>query len=1022
MTVDYPPKKSSASQDKKRFEAEEEIYNTIINSLKDGQWADAFTLLKEKDGNSDLVKTDFYKNIYDYIYETEFEIENNHELIGFGQVILPYLLKKISADTSNFEYIKSIIDEDKISEAILDSLDFSENDSCGMASYYWQVCEAAFNTKDSRAGEFVSETLAKWDQNIIKTGDYKSNKILKLEEKLEAEERQEELINNNNDDFDIEWNSDMFDLEFGSWEKRDLLRKLMEFKDEKIVDNLIEFIEKDENGALFVRKVCDIINNIKPERAINKLLDLLKSDNGSIRRDASAMLFRLEFGRLGISREGVEYLENIIFDLGQEHNNENYHVERLTADGEIGIFKPKEIKGGDEEEYELIKYIEIGDLSGIPSKDEREKEKIKLKRNVLNLVYDTLFIGKPGETELEKQKRLRYLEDLKRNYYKIAGDKIFTETGVRLNNLSFKEQGWFMIYFNEVGKGKMAELQKFVQKYGEEGIKTFLAMEHGEDKGKIILELGSHPKAKQIFRQFDSLLYKGKAHTKEIIEELKELHPDLDIDENKILASMISRGKDLLVEAYQYQQNNQPEKIEKILQDLKQESAYQNILREKFKSVAEMLGQDEVDLNQYNEANFMALKGLDNLKNKAIFLRALDVLGKLKPIPEIFWKVDRNLKEYSERYGFDVEEFLRDFASVGEQKIILEFGPGSGKSKEERAKSEIGGKYSDFAMSDNLYYSMADTVEDLIDWDKIEQQAGKLNESDRKLIADYIYKVIVIQEGDTASDSFKYDVEVIKSVTDDPNSLKDIFANLGHKLQKADIVPTDYQTTDDSGELIYPRKINIQEQAQQIQRTIDLLKQDFKNYLRPDFENHDVYESINVHPAGVAVGDFDDIHKFKPEQLDVTLAVRSTVYKEGEDYQQFLQGLFNALKKDGIAVDDSVRDNFGRNYRLADLMKFREMIENKKRTGEIDSNININIITGPGVKGEDHNQEQVPLVLILSKNENYKKMIEDKLMAGYSIKGLDDLVYDDEYLKILDQSGSVLSHVKKERGHVTIEA
>ncbi len=65
-------------------------------------------------------------------------------------------------------------------------------------------------------------------------------------------------------------------------------------------------------------------------------MPLLKDKNPDVKWAAGRALHRLEFGRIGISSEGVQYLERM-YDLG-EYNNPNFHVSRLTADGDVGIF------------------------------------------------------------------------------------------------------------------------------------------------------------------------------------------------------------------------------------------------------------------------------------------------------------------------------------------------------------------------------------------------------------------------------------------------------------------------------------------------------------------------------------------------------------------------------------------------------------------------------------------------------------------------------------------------------------
>jgi len=251
-----------------------------------------------------------------------------------------------------------------------------------------------------------------------------------------------------------------------------VLKELKEAKGEKAENTkvLVDFWDKNRN-PIFGNGVADALSEQDTGLAVSELLKLIREEKND-KTPLAAILYRLEFGKVGISEEGVKYLERM-YDLG-EYNNPDYHVSRLTADGEVGVFN---------EDQELIKYFHLGDLSS-PEKQVQAK--------VLDFVYETLFIGQKDETEAETNKRLQYLEEFKKNYYNIANDDLFAKTGVKLNNLSFKEQGWFVIYFNEADDQEKDRLKQFVAEHGEEGIKTFLALEASEENGHKILSIGEN--------------------------------------------------------------------------------------------------------------------------------------------------------------------------------------------------------------------------------------------------------------------------------------------------------------------------------------------------------------------------------------------------------------------------------------------------------------------------------------------------------------------------------------------------
>ena len=218
------------------------------------------------------------------------------------------------------------------------------------------------------------------------------------------------------------------------------------------VELIVDFWDKDRN-PIFANGVAEALTQQDPTYAASLLLEKIKNE----RQDKSALaaiLYRLEFGKIGISKEGVKYLEKM-YDLG-EYNNPEYFVNRLTSRGEVGIFN---------EQNELIKYFYLGEL---------EDEDKVAQAAVLDFTYDTLFVPKEGETEEERAKRLEYLDEFKKSYFEFYDEKFLERTGVRFNNLTFKEQGAFLIFTKAVGDSVKEKVYDFCKLHGEHGIRLFL--------------------------------------------------------------------------------------------------------------------------------------------------------------------------------------------------------------------------------------------------------------------------------------------------------------------------------------------------------------------------------------------------------------------------------------------------------------------------------------------------------------------------------------------------------------------
>jgi hypothetical protein len=181
------------------------------------------------------------------------------------------------------------------------------------------------------------------------------------------------------------------------------------------------------------------------------------------------------------------------------------------------------------------------------------------------------------------------------------------------------------------------------------------------------------------------------------------------------------------------------------------------------------------------------------------------------------------------------------------------------------------------------------------------------------------------------------------------------------------------------------------------QKAKGLLDKKLTNFLRANWQEIDYHELIDAFPPNVMIGDIQEIKRLSPGQLDVELAMRSTVYKRGEDYVLFLTTLLSRMAEKGVIVDDSIRDNDGWYYRIA------EVWEAKKRMQGV--NPEVLVVLGPGFEGEDVRQDLVPLAMVVTKNGTSKELAEKYLQQGYQLATLEDLASNLEYLKTLDKTG-----------------
>jgi N-acetylglutamate synthase-like GNAT family acetyltransferase len=298
--------------------------------------------------------------------------------------------------------------------------------------------------------------------------------------------------------------------------------------DRKVADKIIQFITVFRE--LVTKYAGNALSQIDAQYSAGRLLDVIRSAKYSgLKEDAARVLYRLELGQMPISAQGVEYLGRL-YDLG-EQNNPGHFARRLTAEGDIGIF---------DEEKKLTGYFQLGDLSSV------EKS---VKAEVFKFAYETLFVGMPDETEEERTQRMVYLAEFQENYFSLTNDEIFEQTGVRLNNLSFKEQGWFLIYYNKATEGEKQRLKLFLQKFGEDGLKTFFALEADSASGEAILAIGEKLDAnvaEPIFNKFNEIANIVHKIRQQVAEIFGNDADSFEADLSTIATNTLKRGCALL--------------------------------------------------------------------------------------------------------------------------------------------------------------------------------------------------------------------------------------------------------------------------------------------------------------------------------------------------------------------------------------------------------------------------------------------------------------------------------------------
>jgi hypothetical protein len=303
---------------------------------------------------------------------------------------------------------------------------------------------------------------------------------------------------------------------------------------EENIDFILEFWAKNGN-PIFRNIIADTLSEIDPNLSAKKLLEFLKrAKNDSEEKDRlTVLLFRLELGQLGISEDGVNYLGKI-YDVGEYNDPKNF-VQRLTGMGDIGIFDDNRI---------LQKYFTL-------DCDELINEEKIIKADLKDFTINTLFFKKKNETDEERIEREKYLNEFLENYFEFYNDDFFKKTNVSFNNLNFKEQGWFLIYFKNTDDNEKKQLIDFAKIYGESGLKTFLSLESGRHMGSTILDIGEQLKqdpetANALFTEFGNIIDSAGINTDRLVEIYNSIFYDKQIDRDEANYSIMKKAYELL--------------------------------------------------------------------------------------------------------------------------------------------------------------------------------------------------------------------------------------------------------------------------------------------------------------------------------------------------------------------------------------------------------------------------------------------------------------------------------------------
>jgi hypothetical protein len=270
------------------------------------------------------------------------------------------------------------------------------------------------------------------------------------------------------------------------------ISKLAECGDSASIDFLLKFWGKNRDPA-YGPAIAETISKIDAQAGVSAVLnELATASEPQDQRRLLSLLYRLELGQIGISEEGLNYLGRR-FDLGEYNHPQNF-AQRITADGKVGIFDQSRALAG---------FIQL------EGKDFQQPSRRAIKKAMTTITQELLFYSKADETPEEARLREKILNNFCQKYFETFLHLFPQESNLHFNNLNLREQGWVLLYLDQADDEERKKFFDFASQFGEEGLRSLIAMEYGSQKADEVLNIGTElplPQARLFFEHFSRLV------------------------------------------------------------------------------------------------------------------------------------------------------------------------------------------------------------------------------------------------------------------------------------------------------------------------------------------------------------------------------------------------------------------------------------------------------------------------------------------------------------------------------------
>ena len=380
--------------------------------------------------------------------------------------------------------------------------------------------------------------------------------------------------------------------------------------------------------------------------------NLLKPDDFGI--TVSSSTSKVERNSRKIITRGVVMFDKVRYTLGSAYDPKNGNFQAYKIDLNLGGIVKIEENG----ERNLIATFNIIN----------EKDAKMTKAGYLTVGVKEAGVKKYDKTEIynkhfdesieEYDSRIKNYESFE-NVLKVS-EYLSSETKINLGKFSFKEQQLIATVANKMHFQEDSQFIDFVKKYGEDGLKTFVAIEYDIKMGDRIMEIGEKlddKSAWSIFRKYNEIIKLTTTSKEEIFDLFKEKQNISNDEIEQIIDYLFKKANQILIDFEKKINQDQDFSRDEILQELDDYKANLILTVSVWKSV------DKSDLSFNDmEGVFFEQETTGKITNKGKIMDLVKVMYNKETEENNPFISGKNIREMISKYAYEASTEEREKA------------------------------------------------------------------------------------------------------------------------------------------------------------------------------------------------------------------------------------------------------------------------------------------------------------------------------------------------------------------------